>query len=422
MTCGMKLTIFDIENWKEIGATLMRNKTRTFLTGFGIFWGVAMLAMLMGGAQGGEDLLRRNFAGFATNSGGMIPGSTTMPYKGYQKGRTWQINLSDVEILRQSFPELKEVIPTYSKWGSTFKYGKNSYSGQVIGAESNYTKMLVPKLYVGRFINEADVAAERRVVVIGKKVANQLFPGIDDPTGRIIDVNSSAYSVIGVVGDASEVHLNGSLDEGVVIPSSTFRRVNGYGEDVDFLMMVANDNEKLADIIPGMRRLLYRRHDIHPNDEGAMWVINIAEQFEKVDTLFVGVDFLALFIGFSTLMAGIIGIGNIMWVIVKERTQEIGIRRAIGAKPRDIIVQVLSEGAALTLISGLSGLCFAAAVLGVMQQTTNPPDAVSATHFQMSFTGALAILGIFILLGTLAGLIPSVKAMRIKPVEAINSK
>lgn len=198
--------------------------------------------------------------------------------------------------------------------------------------------------------------------------------------------------------------------------------MNGYGEDVDFLMMVAKDHEKLSDIIPGMCRLLYRRHDIHPNDEGAMWVINIAEQFEQVDKLFTGIDLLALFIGFSTLMAGVIGIGNIMWVIVKERTQEIGIRRAIGAKPRDIIVQVLSEGAALTLISGLSGLCFAALVLGVMQHSSNPADAVSEAHFQMSFGGALAILGTFILLGTLAGLIPSVKAMRIKPVEAINSK
>lgn len=418
----MRLTILDKENWKEIGATLARNKTRTFLTGFGIFWGVAMLALLMGGATGGEDLLKRNFAGFATNSGGMVPSQTTIPFHGYQKGRSWSIDMTDVEMLRQSFPELKSVIPTFQKWGSSFKYGKNSFSGQLIGAGPDYMTMQNPKFYYGRFINEADESSERRVAVIGKKVATQLFPSVEDPTGKVIDVNGGAYSVIGVIGDASEIKLNGSLDESIVVPSSTFRRANGYGDKVDFLMMVANDKVDLSEVIPRMRRVLYRRHDIHPNDEGALWAINIAEQFEQVDTLFTGIDLLALFIGISTLLAGVIGIGNIMWVIVKERTQEIGIRRAIGAKPRDIIVQVLSEGAALTIISGMAGLCLAALILGVMQSINNPPDAVSAVRFQMSFTRAVSILGVFMILGILAGLIPSIKAMKIKPIEAINSK
>ncbi len=418
----MRLTILDKENWKEIGATLARNKTRTFLTGFGIFWGVAMLALLMGGATGGEDLLKRNFAGFATNSGGMVPSQTTIPFHGYQKGRSWSIDMTDVEMLRQSFPELKSVIPTFQKWGSSFKYGKNSFSGQLIGAGPDYMTMQNPKFYYGRFINEADESSERRVAVIGKKVATQLFPSVEDPTGKVIDVNGGAYSVIGVIGDASEIKLNGSLDESIVVPSSTFRRANGYGDKVDFLMMVANDKVDLSEVIPRMRRVLYRRHDIHPNDEGALWAINIAEQFEQVDTLFTGIDLLALFIGISTLLAGVIGIGNIMWVIVKERTQEIGIRRAIGAKPRDIIVQVLSEGAALTIISGMAGLSLAALILGVMQSINNPPDAVSVVRFQMSFTRAVSILAVFMILGILAGLIPSIKAMKIKPIEAINSK
>lgn len=418
----MKISIFDIDNWKEILATLSRNKTRTFLTGFGIFWGVAMLAMLMSGARGGEDLLRRNFAGFATNSGGMIPSATTMPYRGYQKGRTWRMTTSDVVTLRENFPELKAVIPTYQKGSSTFRNGKDSYAGQLVGAESNYTDMLVPRLYAGRFINEADVAAERRVAVVGKKVATQIFPGIDNPVGKLVEVDGSCYSVVGVVGDESEIHLNGSLDEGVVIPASTFRRANGYGDRVDFIMMVAKDGEDLSEIIPGMKRVLFRRHDINPADDGAIWVINIAENFEQVDKLFSGIDLLALFIGLSTLIAGVIGIGNIMWVIVKERTREIGIRRAIGAKPRDIIAQVLCEGTVLTVISGLAGICFAALVLGIMQHAMNPPDAVSEARFQMSFGRAMGILGIFITLGILAGLIPSVKAMRIKPVEALNSK
>lgn len=418
----MKLTIFDIENWKEIGSTLLRNKTRTFLTGFGIFWGVAMLAMLTGGARGGEDMLRRIFAGMSTNSAGIIANNTTMPYKGYQKGRAWNMDMTDVALIKEAFPELDGVVPTFQNWGQTFRYGKNSTTGQLVGADENYAKVLEPKIYGGRFVNEADVNGERKVAVIGKKVCNKLFPEDSLPIGNIIEVGGTAYSVIGVAGDISEMRINGSLDEGVVIPASTFRRANGYGDKVDFLMVTAKGNVDMTDMVPRIRTVIYRRHDIHPEDTGAMWVVNVAEMFEQVDTLFTGVDLLAWFIGLSTLLAGIIGIGNIMWVIVKERTQEIGIRRAIGAKPRDIIVQVLSEGIALTLIFGIAGICFAAIVLGVADHATNPPDAVSKAHFQMSFTAAMAILGIFVLLGTLAGLIPSVKAMRIKPVEAINSK
>lgn len=418
----MKLTIFDIENWKEIGATLMRNKTRTFLTGFGIFWGVAMLAMLTGGARGASDLFRRNFAGMATNSAGIISNTTTMPYKGYQKGRYWNLDMTDALMIKQAFPELEVVVPTFQIWGNSFRNGKNSATGQLIGADENYAKILQPKIYAGRFVNEADVKGERKVAVIGKKVGSQLFPDDPEPLGKIVEVGSTAYSVIGVAGDLSEIQFNGSLDEGIVVPSSTFRRANGYGDNIDYLMVTAKDNVDMTALVPRIRSVLYRRHDIHPDDTGATWIVNVAEMFEQVDTLFTGLDLVAWFIGLSTLLAGVIGIGNIMWVIVKERTQEIGIRRAIGATPRDIIVQVLSEGIALTLIFGLAGICFATIVLGISHYVANSPDEVLEAHFQMSLIGALSILGLFVLLGTLAGLIPSVKAMRIKPVEAINSK
>lgn len=418
----MKLTIFDKENWKEIGATLSRNKTRTFLTGFGIFWGVAMLTLLMGGASGGGGLLRRTFAGFATNSGAMIPNPTTIPYAGYQKGRIWSLNISDVDMLRESFPEMQAIIPTYQKWDSNFKHGKHSYSGQLIGASPDYTDIVTPKYFAGRFINAADESQERRVAAIGNIVASKLFPGDPSPLGKLIEVNGISYSVIGVIGDSSEIKLNGSMDEAVIIPASTFRRSNGYGDKVDYIMLVAKGNNDLGELMTKMQRVIYRRHNIHPNDDGAVWSLNIAEQFQQVNTLFTGIDILALFIGLSTLLAGIIGIGNIMWVIVKERTQEIGIRRAIGAKPKDIIVQVLSEGAALTIIAGLAGMLFAVAILGVLQHINNPPDAVSVAQFQMTFGEAIGILITFTVLGILAGLIPSIKAMRIKPIEAINSK
>ena len=381
-----------------------------------------MLALLTGGARGGGDMLRRNFAGFATNTAGIIPSNTTMPYKGYQKGRWWQMNLSDVEAIQTAFPELEAVVPTSQRGGQSFRRGKFSYSGQLAGVTADYTKILQPRLYEGRFINEADIQNERKVAVIGKKVAGQLFPDGSSPIGKLVEVGGAPYAVVGVAGDVSEISINGRVDEGVFIPSSTFRRIFGYGDKIDFLMITGKANANLAKILPKIQTQLCRRHDINPSDKGAMWSINIAEQFEQIDKVFLGIDLLAWFIGLSTLIAGVIGIGNIMWVIVKERTQEIGIRRAIGAKPSDIIVQVLSEGIALTLLFGLAGVTFATIILAVMQATTNPADAVSVAHFQMSFKGAVLILSIFVLMGTLAGIIPSLKAMHIKPIEAINSK
>ena len=233
----MRLTIFDIENWKEIGATLMRNKTRTFLTGFGIFWGVAMLALLTGGARGGGDMLRRNFAGFATNTAGVIPSNTTMPYKGYQKGRWWQMTLGDAEMIKAAFPELDAVVPTSQRGAQSFKRGKYTYSGQLAGVMEDYTKILQPRLYEGRFVNEADVQNERKVAVIGKKVAGQLFPDGSSPIGKMVEVAGAPYAVIGVVGDVSEIQLNGSADEGVFIPASTCRRILGYGDKIAFMLL-----------------------------------------------------------------------------------------------------------------------------------------------------------------------------------------
>ena len=417
------IPIFDFENWKEIGATLSRNKTRTFLTGFGIFWGVAMLAVLMGGARGGIDMLMRNFAGFATNSAAFIASKTTMPYKGTPKDKRWYFDLTDIELIRQTVPELQAVLPIYQSWGNaSLRNGRFSYAGSALGVRPEYVMMSKPKIYSGRFINEADVSQQRKVVCIGRKIANEIFPAYPDPVGKSVQVNAVNYTVIGVIGQLNDATIGSNLDETVVLPESTFRRAFARGDEVDFVMAVSSPEYKMSDLVPRVRSTVYRHHQINPADENAMWVMDISREFEQAGSLLTGVNILAWFIGFSTLLAGIIGIGNIMWVIVKERTQEIGIRRAIGAKPRDIIVQVLCEGMALTVIAGLAGICFAALILGVAYHITNEGDPAVIARFQMSFSSAMGIVGIFIVLGTLAGLVPSIKAMKIKPIEALNDK
>lgn len=415
----MKIPIFDIENWKEIGATLARNKTRTFLTGFGIFWGTAMLAILLGGARGAKDLLMRNFDGFATNMAILFNGPTSEPYLGHQKGRSWKLDLTDIERLKVGVPQLQTVTYSSISHGS-LKHGKYSYSGSVMGAEPAYADVLLPQIYSGRFINQADMSSDRKVALVGKKVINELYPNDPSPLGKPIEINGVTFSIIGVMGQVNEVNVGARLDESVMIPGNVFMRSFNRGNKVDVVLIVAKDGEKISSLVSTIRRLIYYRHFISPTDEPALNIFDVSEKFEMVDNLFLGISLLALFIGVSTLLAGIIGIGNIMWVIVKERTQEIGIRRAIGAKPSDIIVQILSEGIALTAVAGIAGICFAAIALGVTEHFT--ANEISTPRFQMNIGQALTILATFIVLGTLAGLIPATKAMRIKPVEALNDK
>lgn len=416
----MKIPFFDIENWKEIGATLARNKTRTFLTAFGIFWGVFMLACLMGGARGAEDLLRRNFEGFATNSAILFPNRTTIPYKGHAKGRRWEADMTDVERLRQLLPQLQTVTSQSAEWNISFRNGRYSFSGQVWGVEKEFCDVMLPNIESGRFINDADVRLQRKVAVVGKKVANELYPGEKAPIGKTILVNGISYTIVGIAYQTTEIQMNDRIDNVVIIPVTTFQKAFNRADKVDVIMMVGGKDAHFAELEPKIRQIFYSRHQIAPDDKSAMWYMDISDLFSKVDVTFMGISFLALFIGLSTLIAGIIGIGNIMWVIVKERTQEFGIRRAIGAKPLDVTAQILSEGVTLTAIAGMAGITLACIVLGVAAFLTT--NETSTPRFQMTLWQAGVIIGVFIILGTLAGLIPAIKAMRIKPIEALNDK
>ncbi len=414
----MKITIFDIDNWKEIGATLARNKTRTFLTAFGIFWGTAMLAMLIGGAQGLEDMMRRNFDGFATNSSIMFPGRTTIAYKGFNKGTAISLTTSDFENIKANCPEISAITAINNRSGVA-SYKKLHTTATVTGVDEEYPAVFQPVMYAGRFINASDTRLERKVCVLGKRVSGDLF-GTDSPLGQYVSIGGIYYRVVGVAGQTSEVSIGDKIDESLIIPSSTMRRSYNLGTDIGGIMFVAREGISPSSLQPRIERILRNNHPIHPDDHNAIWFFDVSEKFQMVDNLFMGITVLALFVGVGTLLAGIIGVGNIMWVIVKERSQEIGIRRAIGAKPRDIIVQILSEGVVMTIVAGIAGICFATLVLAVAQHLT--ANEISVPRFQLAFSEAMTIMATFVILGTAAGLIPSIKAMRIKPIEAMNDK
>lgn len=417
----MKSTIFDLDNWREIGATLSRNKTRTFLTAFGIFWGTAMLAMLHGGALGLAGTVSRTFEGFATNMAGVIPEETSMPYKGFNKGLSWSPTTDDINLILRLNDDIELLTPIISRY-VTIGYGTKSTSGSVNGVSDDFWKMQDVNVHAGRLLNAADVRNGEKVVVLGQNKASELFGSDPEAAiGRYVSIYGMFFKCVGVASQKGEATINSRVEDSAYVPESVMRLVFNMGNRMDFFLFTARPGMKPKDLFPGIRRAVCANHPINPDDEKAFFFIDVSEMFEMASNIFTGIDLLALFVGAGTLIAGIIGVGNIMWIIVRERTREIGIRRAVGAKPCDIIVQVLSESMVLTAVAGTAGICFACMVLYVADNITAVPG-LSVAGFQLSFGAAVTILVIFLVLGTCAGLIPSIKAMNIKPVEAMKDK
>lgn len=410
----MRTGFFDLENWREIGVTLSRNKTRTFLTAFGIFWGTAMLAMLLGGADGLERMLRKNFEGFATNSAVLFANRRTVSYQGFNKGTSWDMTTADIAALRQ-VPGMDAVAPTVSGQTVTASAGKHSTTTPIQGVDQDFVRVFLPTIVSGRFINEADQRDRAKVAVLGRNIAAKVFPG-RDPVGQFVNLGGIYYKVVGVAAQEAEVNINGTkIDDNVTLPMSTTAAAFNLGDVVEGVMITALPGHTPSEIKPRIVRAIRARHPIAPEDDQALFFFDVSEQFKMVDSLFMGITFLALFVGIGTLVAGIIGVGNIMWVIVKERTTEIGIRRAIGARPVDILTQILSEGIVLTLVAGMAGIVFATVALAVTEHLADE-------KFQITFGQGAGIMVIFVFLGVAASIIPSLKAMKIKPIEAINDK
>lgn len=406
----------DWDTYREITLALKRNRRRTLLTGFGVFWGVFMLLFLLGGGRGVKAMLAANFEGFATNTTVLVSDRTTMPYQGLSKGRHWSLTYKDVERLKRMMPELDVVTPTIASYSSDIQYNDGYSQGTLKGVYADYVKVETPKLRYGRYINESDVIQERKVCVIGERIYDALFPDGGDPCGTHIKVGSVYFQVVGVDVSAGNISLNGSADQSVVIPISIARKIFRMGENVDIICVTAGSGITLSEHEDKLLGIIAREHKFNPEDKQAMMILYTEELFSVIDNLFKGVNFLILLIGLGTILAGVIGVSNIMMVTVKERTTEIGIRRAIGATPSDILVQIIMESIILTAISGMSGIVFSVFVLYLMDVIV--PD----TSFQITFWTAVLSASLLALMGVLAGLAPASRAMNIKPVDAMRDE
>ena len=412
----------DLDTYKEILDTITRNKSRSLLTGFGVFWGVFMLIALMGGGQGLKEMLQNNFQGFATNTAVIWAQNTTKPYKGFNKGRSWNMELNDIERLRQHVPELDVVTPLLFGGRKSVVYGDKTFSGSTQGVNSDYAKVSVPNIFYGRYINEMDVKEQRKVCVIGKQIYKNLFPGGGDPCGKSLRVDSTYYTVVGVdYRSGNGVNFGGRADETITLPQSVLRTAYNRGNEVDIIATTGKQGVVMSSITQRIRETVARAHSIDPSDEKGLMVFNTEVLFQMLDNLFKGVNFLIWLVGIGTLLAGAIGVSNIMMVTVKERTTEIGIRRAIGATPKMILSQIISESIILTLVAGMSGILFGVAILQMLEMA-NTKDGVLSVHFQVNFWTAIASAVLVCILGGLAGLAPAWRAMSIKPVDAMRDE
>ena len=414
----------DLDSYREILDTLTRNKSRSFLTGFGVFWGVFMLIALIGGGQGLKEMLQSNFEGFATNTVMIWSQQTTKPYKGFRKGRWWTMDEKDIDRLRQRVPELDVVAPIlFSPWGksNTAYYGEQRTVPRIQGVTPEYADVVAPKMYYGRFINEVDILEHRKVCVLGKKIYKDLFKEGGDPCGKSIRVDSTYYEVIGVDYNSAGINFNGRAEEKITLPLTLVQQTYNRGTEIDLIAATGRPGTVMSKLSPRIRETIARAHLVDPTDEQGAMVFNTEVLFQMLDNLFKGVNFLIWLVGLGTLLAGAIGVSNIMMVTVRERTTEIGIRRAIGATPRMILSQIISESIVLTLVAGMSGILFAVFILQMLE-LGNTEDGILTAHFQVGFWTAIVAALMVSLMGVLAGLAPAARAMSIKPVDAMRDE
>lgn len=412
---------FDRDRLQDILETLTRNKSRSFLTGFGVFWGIFMLLAMIGGGRGLKEMLSKDFEGFASNSIFIVAQATRKPYKGFKKEREWTMNYKDVERLKHSIPELDVAAPILNNWNGTAFYNGKKANCHIKGVEKDYAKVEIPVMYYGRYLNDMDIRQKRKVCVIGKKLYTTLFPEGGDPCGKYIKVGSIYFQVIGVDYSSSNININGRAEDTALIPISIMREAYNTGNAVHLICMTAKPGIQVKSLETKIRSVIAREHHIAPDDNKAILLFNTELLFGIMESLFRGVNFLVWLVGLGTILAGAIGVSNIMMVTVKERTNEIGIRRAIGATPKMILSQIIIESIILTLTAGCAGIVFSVMVLGLADQA-GIQDGIRVATFQIDFWTAVKAGLMLTILGVLAGLAPALRAMKIKPVDAMRDE
>ena len=417
--------MFDIDNYKEIWATIARNKTRSILTAFGVSWGLFMFIILVGFGNGFRQGIMDNFKGFASNSCFFYTERTSEAYKGHRKGRYWSMNSKDLRLIREKALSVEYLAPMIFADGTSVRGNKTgSYTGcGVFPDQFNIQNMEVE---YGRLINDIDIQERRKVCFIGKEVYETLFDIGENPLGQNIRVGGIYYQVVGVGKPvARSINVGSYPPRTVYIPFTTLQQTVSRGDAFYFLGCTAKPGFRASMVVEEVKEIIKTNHDISPTDQKAMGSFNLEEEFRNINNLFNGINILIWIVGMGALLSGIIGISNIMLVTVRERMREIGVRRAIGAKPLTILTQILSESFVLTTIAGMAGFIFGVLILFALQQlmASSTPDGGSLVIIPfVSFNLALVAMAILIVSSLLAGLMPALRALSIKAIDAIRDE
>ena len=420
--------MFDLDLWKEILSALKKNRMRSFMTAFGVFWGIFMLIIMSGAGKALENGVMDGIKSFASNSAFFWNEATSKPYEGFQRGRRWSYKNNDIEYIRTNLNDIEYLAPKL--FGSNSSSGDNTIRGRKTGAfniSGDYPEFFKIDPWTpikGRLLNEIDILNNRKVCIIGEHVVEVMFDKDEDPIGEYLKIDGVYFQVVGVVHPETRVNINGNRkEENIMIPFTTMQKTYNFGDVVHFFSFTSTPGVPVSKVEARLKELLKNRHHIAPDDVQAIGSFNIEVEWKKYIGLFTGIQVLTWIVGIGTLFAGIIGVSNIMLVIIKERTQEIGIQRAIGATPGKVILHIVAESVFLTVIAGYIGLALG---IGILELLNMALDSDSSDIFfrrpEISFQMAISALTVLVFAGIGAGLIPARKAVKIKPIDALRDE
>ena len=412
--------MFDLDRWEEIWQTISRNRKRSIMTAFGDFWGIFMLTIMLGAGLGLKNALFSQLGDMSVNSCFFWGGRTSIPYKGLPSGRYWQFENEDLAAIKKQVPNVRSVGSVI--WGSEYKFSRNDKKGDysLVGYNPDFQQISPQPIRFGRFFNEIDMEQQRKVCILTEQVWLDLFPGGEDPVGSTIRMNNMYLTVIGMI-KVPDRGFRFHGDKSVLMPVSTMQQMYNMGHKLHSVAVAANDDADIKEVETNIKQLVFARHTISPDDTKAVYSQNLGEQVNKFNSLFGGIGTLTWIVGIGTLLAGLVGVSTIMLVIVRERTQEIGVRRALGARPRIIISQIMSESFVLTFVAGIFGLALAVALLSGAESVLTA-SAGRPIRPQISFGTGMLSMTVLILGSLLAGILPASRALRIKPVDAIREE
>lgn len=418
--------MFDIDRWQEIWITITRNKMRSVLTAFGVFWGIFMLVVMSGAGYGLQNGVKAGVDGFAENSAYFFSSITTEAYKGFRKGRWWDMRNADLEILQAQIPEIKYISPILfgERRDNNTVRGDKYGTYYIKGFNPMYNFIEPQTMIFGRYLNDVDIQDKRKVCVIGKKVYDEMFQGTGDPLGQLLKVNGIYYQVIGVNEPVTSVNIGGGSEESIILPYTVMQQTYNRGDVIDCIAVTLADNESVSDYEEKIKALLKQKHSISPTDPMAVQSMNVEKEFRMFNMLFMGINGLIWVVGLGTLLAGVVGVSNIMMVTVRERTKEIGIRRALGAKPLAILSQIMSESLVLTTFAGFFGLACGVGLLSGVDSmlSVNMSEDTFFRHPQIPFYIAVIAGSVLLICGLLAGVIPAWRALQVKAIDAIREE